>query len=216
MSVVNSDQAEPILTRSLDALDARRYRRGATILRLAFGVVWAINAALKWLPGYRSTYLSQLKAVAQGQPSFLHGWFHFWITLQSGAPSVWADLTGVTETALALVLLLGVVRRPGYLVGAGYMLLVWSVGEGFGGPYVSGSTDIGAGIIYTVLFLTLFTFSPPARDERFSLDQLLAARHAGWRRVADLSSASGGTAPAWPEPSVSHPAADDGRMASVR
>jgi hypothetical protein len=68
------------------------------------------------------------------------------------------------------------------------MLLVWAVGEGFGGPYVSGSTDVGAGIIYTVLFLTLFAFSPPARDERLSLDRLLAARHAGWRRLVDWPS----------------------------
>jgi thiosulfate dehydrogenase (quinone) large subunit len=90
-----------------------------------------INAVLKWLPGYRHTYLAQLKGVAQGQPGFLHGWFHFWITLQSGSPSLWADLTGIAETVIALVLLLGVARRAGYLLGAGYMLLVWAVGEGF-------------------------------------------------------------------------------------
>jgi thiosulfate dehydrogenase (quinone) large subunit len=160
---------------------------GATSLRLAFGIVFAINAVLKWLPGYRDSYLSQLKDVAQGQPSWLHGWFHFWVTLQSGAPSFWADLTGVTETALALVLLLGVARRPGYLVGAGYMLLVWAVGEGFGGPYVSGSTDVGTGIIYTLLFLTMFVYAAPSLQERLSVDRLLAARHAGWRRFADLS-----------------------------
>jgi uncharacterized membrane protein YphA (DoxX/SURF4 family) len=216
MSVVNADQTEPISTLPPDSIDARRHRWGATILLLAFGVVWAINAVLKWLPGYRSSYLSQLKAVAQGQPSFLHGWFHFWITLQSGAPSVWADLTGVTETALALVLLLGVARRPGYLVGAGYMLLVWAVGEGFGGPYVSGSTDIGTGIIYTLLFLTLFTFSPPARDERLSIDRVLAARHGGWRRVADLSFARAKTIPAWPESAISDSVPGDARAPAVR
>ena len=160
---------------------------GATSLRLAFGIVFAINAVLKWLPGYRDSYLSQLEDVAQGQPSWLHGWFHFWVTLQSGAPSFWADLTGVTETALALVLLLGVARRPGYLVGAGYMLLVWAVGEGFGGPYVSGSTDVGTGIIYTLLFLTMFVYAAPSLQERFSVDRILAARHTGWRRFADLS-----------------------------
>ena len=120
-------------------------RRAGTGLRLAFGAVLMINAVLKWLPGYRDSYLSQLKGVAQGQPGFLHGWFHFWITLQSGSPSVWADLTGIAETGIALVLLLGVARRPGYLIGAGYMLMVWAVGEGFGGPYSSGATDVGAG-----------------------------------------------------------------------
>jgi uncharacterized membrane protein YphA (DoxX/SURF4 family) len=187
MSVLNSEHAEPISPVPLTSVHARSYGWEATILRLAFGVAWTINAVLKWLPGYRSSYLSQLKAVAPGQPSFLHGWFHFWITLQSGTPSLWADLTGVTETAIALVLLLGVARRPGYLLGAGYMLLVWAVGEGFGGPYVSGSTDVGAGIIYTLLFLTLFVVSPPARDERLSVDRLLARHHPGWERFADLS-----------------------------
>jgi hypothetical protein len=92
------------------------------------------------------------------------------------------------------------------------MLLVWAVGEGFGGPYVSGSTDIGTGIIYTLLFLTLFAFAPLARDERFSIDRLLAARHAGWRRVADLSSASGETTPAWPESAIR----DSARTANLR
>jgi uncharacterized membrane protein YphA (DoxX/SURF4 family) len=184
VSTLTTDRVEPA---TLDRIQPRLSGWAGTILRLAFGVVWAINAVLKWLPGYRSTYLSQLKAVAQGQPSFLHGWFHFWITLQSGASSLWADLTGETETALALVPLLGLARRPGYVVGAGCMVLVWAVGEGFGGPYVSGSTDIGTGIIYTLLFLTLLAFSAPARQERISLDRLLAERYPGWRGIADLS-----------------------------
>jgi uncharacterized membrane protein YphA (DoxX/SURF4 family) len=160
--------------------------RAGTGLRLAFGVVWGINAVLKWLPGYRRTYLSELKGVAQGQPGFLHGWFHFWITLQSGSPSLWADLTGIAETAIALVLLLGVARRAGYLVGAGYMLLVWAVGEGFGGPYTSGATDIGTGIIYTLLFLVLFVSAPTADAEHLSLDRALVARHPRWALLADF------------------------------
>jgi uncharacterized membrane protein YphA (DoxX/SURF4 family) len=48
------------------------------------------------------------------------GWFHFWIRLQSSAPSLFATLTGVAETAQALVLLLGVARRVGYALGAVY------------------------------------------------------------------------------------------------
>jgi thiosulfate dehydrogenase (quinone) large subunit len=182
----------------LDSLTARDARarsslhhltlsgRASTGLRLVFGVVWLIDAVLKWLPGYRHTYLAQLKGVAQGQPAFLHGWFHFWITLQSGSPSLWADLTGVAETSLALVLLLGLARRPGYLIGAGYMLLVWAVGEGFGGPYTSGATDVGAGIIYSILFLLLFTYAPSADQEHLSLDRAIVARHPRWERIADF------------------------------
>jgi uncharacterized membrane protein YphA (DoxX/SURF4 family) len=191
MATLTADPTEPAETvEPITPADPSRPRLAGwagTVLRLAFGVVWAIDAVLKWLPGYRNTYVSQLHAAAAGQPPFLHGWFHFWITLQSGTPWLWVDLTRITETGLAVVLLLGVARRPGYLVGAGYMLIVWAVGEGFGGPYVSGATDIGAGIIYTLLFLTLLAVSPSALRERFSLDRVLAARHPAWKAVADLS-----------------------------
>lgn len=156
-----------------------------TTVRLLFGLIWATDAVLKWLPGYRRNYLDNLKSTAQGQPSWLHGWFHFWIRLQTHAPTLFAVLTGVTETGLALVLLLGVARRVGYMVGAVYALLVWGVGEGFGGPYVSGSTDIGTGIIYTMLFVTLLTFAPPARRERLSVDRLLIERWHWWRIIAE-------------------------------
>jgi uncharacterized membrane protein YphA (DoxX/SURF4 family) len=156
-----------------------------TVVRLVFGLIWAVDAFLKWLPGYRDTYIDQLKSAAQGQPSWLHGWFHFWINLQSSAPTLFATLTGLTETTLAAVLLLGVARRVGYSLGVVYMLMVWSVGEGFGGPYVAGSTDVGTGIVYAMLFATLLVFAPPARRERLSLDRLLERRWAWWRHVAE-------------------------------
>ncbi len=175
---------------STDTADARNLPTPSagwtgTIVRLLFGIIWAIDAMLKWLPGYRHMYISNLKSTAQGQPSWLHGWFHFWINLQSGAPSLFATLTGVMETALALVLLLGVGRRVGYTVGAVYALMVWAVGEGFGGPYTSGATDIGTGIVYTMMFITLLVFAPPARRERLALDRPLVLRWRWWRFVAE-------------------------------
>jgi thiosulfate dehydrogenase (quinone) large subunit len=155
------------------------------VVRILFGLIWAIDAFMKWLPGYRHTYIDSLKSAAQGQPSWLHGWFHFWINLQSSAPTLFATLTGLTETTLAVVLVFGLARRVGYSLGVVYMLMVWSVGEGFGGPYVAGSTDVGTGIVYTMLFLTLLAFAPPARRERLSLDRLLERRWAWWRHVAE-------------------------------
>ena len=58
-------------------------------------------------------------------------------------------------------------------------------GEGFGGPYSSGSTDVGTGIVYAVLFLTLLTFAPPARRERMSADHSLVSRWSWWRVLAE-------------------------------
>jgi thiosulfate dehydrogenase [quinone] large subunit len=166
-------------------VSARPASQGALAVRLLFGITWAIDAVLKWLPGYRHTFLSQLKEAAQGQPSWLHWWFHGWISVQSHAPSLFADLTGLAETALALVLLLGVARRAGYLFGIVYTLLVWSVGEGFGGPYGSGSTDVGTGIILAILFAALYVTAPSAAHERLSLDRKLVKRWAWWRLLAE-------------------------------
>lgn len=100
-----------------------------TIVRVIFGIIFGIDAYLKWLPGYRETYISQLKSVAHGQPSWLHGWFRFWITIQSSAPTLFAVFTGIAETGLGLCLLLGLARRLGYTAGAIYTLLIWAVGE---------------------------------------------------------------------------------------
>jgi uncharacterized membrane protein YphA (DoxX/SURF4 family) len=156
-----------------------------TIARLLFGVIWGIDAYLKWRPGFRHGYIDNLKSAAQGQPSWLHGWFHFWIDLQSGSPALWATLTGIAETSFAIVLLFGIARRVGYAAGAVYALLLWAVGEGFGGPYDASSTDIGTGIVYTMMFLTLLVFAPPARRERLSLDRILVDRISWWRYVAE-------------------------------
>jgi thiosulfate dehydrogenase (quinone) large subunit len=156
-----------------------------TTVRVLFGVVFGIDAVLKWLPGYRKTYLSTVKSAAASQPAWLHGWFHFWINLQAKSPMLFATLTGLAETGLALVLILGLARRAGYALGVVYSLLVWGVAEGFGGPYASGSTDVGTGIVYALLFVTLLTFAPPARRERLSLDRILVAKWAGWRVLAE-------------------------------
>jgi nitrite reductase (NO-forming) len=180
--------------------------RPATTVRLLFGVVFAFDALLKWLPGYRQTFLSQLKGAAAGQPAWLGGWFHFWIALQSSAPLLFAVLTAVTETGLAAVLLLGVARRAGYALGIGYMSMVWSVGEGFGGPYTTGATDVGTAIPYVVLFTALLTFAPPARHERLSLDRVLVDRWSWWRMLAEPHAVDRGQgAPVtWPDVAGQH------------
>jgi thiosulfate dehydrogenase (quinone) large subunit len=156
-----------------------------TTVRVLFGLVFGVDAVLKWLPGYRHSYLAALKSAAASQPSWLHGWFHFWISLQSKAPTSFAVLTGLAETGLAIVLLLGMARRAGYAAGVVYSLLVWSVGEGFGGPYASGSTDVGTGLVYALLFIALLTFAPPSRRERLSLDRIMVPRWTAWRHLAE-------------------------------
>jgi hypothetical protein len=66
-------------------------------LRITFGAIWLIDAVLKWLPGFRSGYLSMISAAGTGQPGWLRPWFSFWTSLQSPHPTVYAYVVAVLE-----------------------------------------------------------------------------------------------------------------------
>jgi len=161
--------------------DARRY----WMVRLGFGLIWGIDATLKWLPGFRDNYLAMIRTSAQGQPSWLLPFFHFWARTVQPAPSLFATLTALAETATCLCLLLGIAQRAGFIFGMIFGLLIWAVGEGFGGPYTSGATDIGSAIMYSVLFAALLVAVPRAiRAAAPSLDSRIVAR---WPALAPLT-----------------------------
>jgi hypothetical protein len=111
------------------AVNVQRY----WMVRLGFGLIWGIDATLKWLPGFRDNYLMMIQASAQGQPAWLLPFFHVWARAVAPAPGLFATLTAVAETAICLSLLLGIAQRAGFIVGAALGLLIWAVGEGFGG-----------------------------------------------------------------------------------
>jgi hypothetical protein len=37
-------------------------------LRISFGIIWLIDAVLKWLPGFRSGYMDTIMGQAQSHP----------------------------------------------------------------------------------------------------------------------------------------------------
>jgi thiosulfate dehydrogenase (quinone) large subunit len=53
-------------------------------------------------------------------------------------------------------LILGAFSNLTAVVGSLLSVAIWSTAEGFGGPYKTGSTDIGAAIIYLLVFTGLF------------------------------------------------------------
>jgi nitrite reductase (NO-forming) len=63
--------------------------------------------------------------------------------------------TAVAETLIALALILGFARKVTYIGAALFSVLIWATAEGFGGPYSSSSTDIGAAVMYAVVFMGL-------------------------------------------------------------
>ena len=158
------------------------------ILRIVLGVAWTANAALKWFPAFGAAFLPMLAGASRDQPGFLKPWFNLVTAVASDGRAPFLALgSAAMETYLAVALLTGFARKTTYAVGAIYTALIWATAEGFGGPYVPGiSTDVGAAIISSLLFLTLLINDAGAGFSRFSLDSVLERRIPRWRRVAEL------------------------------
>ena len=69
---------------------------------------------------------------------------------------------------------------------ASFSVLIWAFAEGFGGPYGSGSADIGAAIIYAVVFMALLALSAYTGPARYSVDYYLEKRISWWWKVAEV------------------------------
>ena len=135
----------------------------AAALRTAFGILMAIDAYLKWQPGFAAHYVGYLQNAANGQPYWLQGWFHMWLRLVTMHTPFFISATRLIETAIAIGLLLGFARRITYFAGALFSLLIWSTAEGFGGPYTSGATNVGPALVYVLVFITAALFRAFAR-----------------------------------------------------
>ena len=170
-------------TRAQRMVDASLARR-VTLARVAFGVDWAIDAALKWRPGFVSSFAGQVTSAAVGQPSWLHPWFSFWASVVSHHPHLLAYATALVESLIALGLIAGLARRATYVIGFVWSLGIWSVPEGFGGPYTAQSTDIGTGMIYAFLFVYLYTTEGHAASRSAGLDHAVEQHVPRWRRLS--------------------------------
>ncbi|MFI5413957.1 MAG: nitrite reductase, partial [Candidatus Lutacidiplasmatales archaeon] len=111
-------------------------------------------------------------------------------------PSFWVYLVGSLELALGLALIFGFMRKFAYVGGAFLSLFIWAVPEGFGGPYGPGSTDIGTGAMYALLFLALILINATYGPSKWSADHLIEGRFPRWAKVAEFQSPGGGRRPA--------------------
>ena len=131
-------------------------KNGIGILRIVFGVVWAIDAWFKWQPDFINSFSRYLTGAQDSQPTWVHHWIQFWINVVGVDPKLFAYLVAIGETAIAVALILGVFTNFTVVLGSLLSLMIWSTAEGFGGPYTSGVTDIGAAVIYPLVFAGLF------------------------------------------------------------
>jgi thiosulfate dehydrogenase (quinone) large subunit len=160
--------------------------RRVEVLRVAFGLVWLIDAYFKWQPAFISGYAASVAEGAKGQPGWLRPWFRLWRHLVSLDPHLLAYSTGIVETLIAAGLILGLARRCVYLAGILWSVAIWTIPEGFGGSFLSGATDVGTGIVYAVVFGILYTLETlPTATGAWSLDRRLERIAPWWRIIAE-------------------------------
>ena len=161
-----------------------------TAIRIIFGVVWAIDGALKFQPGFADSLPQMISDAGQGQPGWIQPWFAFWSQTVSGNPAFFTTTIGLFELAVAVALLTGFMRKVAYTGGILLSLVIWSVPEGFGGPYGPGSTDIGTGIIYAFVFVLLMVINATFGPSRWSLDYAIERRWTAWKKIAEIRSSA--------------------------
>ena len=148
--------------------------RAFAMLRIVFGCIWAIDAYFKWQPAFIDNFTGYLTDAAQGQPAIVQAWINLWVKGMGVDPHLFAIVVALGETAIAIGLIFGLFTKGAHLGGMAMSLVIWSTAEGFGGPYVSGSTDIGAAIIYFALHLALWL----GKSWRYySIDSILHERY---------------------------------------
>ncbi|MCI4346080.1 MAG: DoxX family protein [Thermoplasmata archaeon] len=168
---------------------ARNVRSLKSLFRIAFGLVWLVDGALKFTSGFVNSFPTAVQTAAGNSPSWLSGWYSFWVTQANANPSLIVYTVGILELALGIALVAGLLRKVAYVGGVVLSLLIWAVPEGFGGPYSpgAGGTDVGAGVIYALLFVALIIFNSVYGSSRFSLDYYIENRFPPWARLAEFS-----------------------------
>lgn len=169
-----------------EPVSARTGCRAKDAFRIAFGVIWLIDAGFKWNPSFAHGFRDMVNTAGQGQPSWLHWFYTLTHSMFTPHAFVWAYAIASLETLIGLALVLGFARKSAYVITAVTGLGIWAVAEGFGGPYNSASTDIGAAVMYAVVALGLLALNYEAGPSRFSVDYLLERRIPWWHRVAEV------------------------------
>jgi nitrite reductase (NO-forming) len=152
------DVAAGAATSPVSSASLRRLH-GAAGVRIAFGVIWAIDAIFKFLPGFvhGQTLSKELGAGADVQTPIIHQWIQLWHGAALSAPTAFAVGTGVIEVLIAVAMLLGAFSNFLFIGSAIWSFGIWSAAEGFHLPWSkSGITDLGPSVAYIVASLVLF------------------------------------------------------------
>ena len=160
-----------------------------SVLRVLMGVVWLVDGFYKFYSGFAGSFLATLQGNQSANPAWLNGWFQFWINVTTPNPPAVVYTVGFFELAVGAALVLGFMRKIAYSGGVILGLMIWSIGEGFGGIFQTitpQTTDVGTGIIYSIALLGLILINAAHGVSRYSLDYYIERRFPTWARIAEF------------------------------
>ncbi len=156
------------------------------VLRCIFGVIWIIDGMLKFVFPEPDLLANMLQNVSQGQPDWLAPWFSFWSSALSVNPAGIYYITSTLELALGACLIVGLLQKIDYLGGMVLAFIIWSVPEGFGGPYGMGSTDIGTALMYIVIYFALIVIDISNGPNPYTLDARISKKLKWWSKLTEF------------------------------
>lgn len=162
----------------------RRRLHGAAAARIGYGVVWAIDASFKWLPGFihGQTLDKELNKADKIDVPVLHQWLQMWHSLAGINLGAFAVGTAIIETLIALGLIFGVFSNLVFIGSAVFSFGIWSSAEAFHLPWSTpGITDLGPSVAYIFASLALFS---AAAGSVWSVDRVLRPKLGRWSWVA--------------------------------
>ncbi|MGH7610720.1 MAG: hypothetical protein ACREN4_01740 [Candidatus Dormibacteria bacterium] len=138
--------------------------------RVLFGLVLLADAVLEWQPGTYQVFSGLLLTNAASSPPPLHAVIALAASVIANQPVAANAALASVETALGLLITVGLATDLALALSLPMLLGVWLFGEGLGLAFTRGATDLGAGAAYLLcLVLLLATRS----GSRMSLDRLI-------------------------------------------
>ncbi len=156
------------------------------VMEIVFGLIWGIDAALKFRPEFIYNYSMLIAEGGKMQPQWFSGWFTMWANITSSNPALFAYFIIACESLLALSLILGIARKIGYGLGFIFSLLIWSIPEGLGLTYGPSATNIGSGIIFALVFVFLALISSIYGPNKYTVDFYIEKKLHVWKDIAEI------------------------------
>ncbi len=135
----------------------------AKAVRIVLGLLWILNGLLQLQPKmFTGDFANQLiRPLANGQPAFVSDPIHLAVSIFLINPAVFNSFIVLVQLSIGSLILFKKTKQTGLVLSIIWGLLVWSIGEAYGGIF-TGHFDLlmgapGAALLYVILALSIYT-----------------------------------------------------------